>query len=66
VRPHWLLLGYFEVLVEEPALESVLPDGLLLGLADVLPEALPEVSLDVLDPYWRKHWSRSRPVLSAH
>lgn len=27
---------------------------------------LPDVLEPVLDPYWRRHWSRSRPVLPRH
>src|SRR2546423_9688699 len=40
---------------------------LLLGvLADVSVDVPPEALDPVLEPYWRMHWSRSRPVLPRH
>jgi hypothetical protein len=52
-----------ELVELEPVAPSVLP-------LDVAPEALEPVSELVLEPvlapYWRRHWSRSRPVLPRH
>jgi len=57
-----LLPYYFEVPVDEPVLDPMLPDGVLLGLAEVSLDVLPEA----LEPYWRRHWSRSSPVFPTH
>src|SRR4051812_7309889 len=45
----------------------MLHDVLLLGvLAEAPPDVLPAALEPVLEPYWRRHWSRSRPVLPRH